>query len=739
MNVRKNETKGLKMSFRIAIFAWLVTLMTIVIFVLVIIPQQRRTFIQNLHSKANSVAVSLRDVAAGAALNEDFSSIVEASEALLRGDQSLDFLIIVRNDGFAIINEQEGWRVDTISDDLLLPEKRDALGAIQKVSLLDKRAYHYAQPFDYSGIEWGWIHVGLSLQEYDQSVKKMYINTMLIALVCIIVSFFLSLIYAKKLVRPIHRLRDVVQKVADGNLSVRAEAFHHDELGDLGDSVNIMIESLLHRDRIMESVRFAGQQLLLKEKWEDALPDILCKIGQATNVSRVYVFENYLDAENRLHCSHFDEWVAPGVDTQLDNPLLQNISYSDIYLESWVKQLSAEQYIHGIVADMSDEEKVMLVPQGILSILVVPIFFEGSWWGFLGLDDCKEEKLWTDADRDSLCAIADLLGATNSRQVYQKALLESKATLERRVNERTQELQDQVQAKEKALLDLATAQSSLLEMSRSAGMAEVATGVLHNVGNVLNSVNVSCTLIRDQLRESRLGNVSKVAALLAEHEGDLPRFLSDAPQGRHIPAYLHSLGTALEEEHQALSIEAESLHERMDHIKEVVTMQQGYGRVLGVKETIAPEQLMEDALMLNSGALARHNITVQRLYEPTPPLSIDKHKVLQILLNLINNAKYACDANDEDEKIITLRIFVSGPDSLSMQVNDNGTGIAPENMTRIFQHGFTTRKTGYGFGLHSGALAAKDLGGTLTAHSDGAGLGASFTLELPVESRSDKQ
>ncbi len=737
MNVLGGKTKGLKISFRIAIFAWLVTLMTVGLFVLVIIPQQRRTFIETLHSKANSVAVSLRDVAAGAALNEDFASIVMASETLLRGDQSLDFLIILRNDGFAIINEQNSWRVETVADALLLPERREVFGSIRKIPLLDRRVYHYAQPFDYSGIEWGWIHVGLSLQGYDESVREMYINTLLIALICIFFSFLLSLIYAKRMVRQIHHLREVVRKVADGNLTVRAEAFHQDELGDLGDSVNIMIESLHRRDRIMEGLRFAGQELMSKDSWEDGIADILRTIGQATKASRAYIFENHRDEANRLLCSQRYEWTAPGIKAELHNPLLQNLSYSDFGLKHLVEELSAEQTVHGLLSDMRLEEQDILAPQDVLSIILVPIFFEGVWWGFLGLDDCKTKRIWSDTDRESLRALADLLGATNSRQLFQKALIESKATLEQRVDERTQELQDQVQVKEKALLDLAAAQSSLLEMSRSAGMAEVATGVLHNVGNVLNSVNVSCTLIRDQLRESRVANVSRVAALMTEHKEDLPRFLSEEPRGRQIPAYLGSLGSALEEEYQTLSREAESLHERMDHIKEIVTMQQGYGRVLGIEETISPQRLMEDALMLNSGELLRHSITIERDYGATAPLLVDKHKVLQILLNLINNAMYACDGKEEGEKIITLRIFLSGPDRLSMQVNDNGTGIAPENLTRIFRHGFTTRRNGYGFGLHSGALAAKDLGGSLTVRSEGPGLGASFTLELPLQSRSD--
>lgn len=323
------------------------------------------------------------------------------------------------------------------------------------------------------------------------------------------------------------------------------------------------------------------------------------------------------------------------------------------------------------------------------------------------------------------------LQLAEARRHDQEELLEAKANLEQRVEERTKELQDQVFAKEKALAQLATAQSSLLELSRAAGMAEVATGVLHNVGNVLNSVNVSCNLIMNQVRESRIGNIARVAGLIAGSGADLGRFLTDDPRGRQIPAYLTSLSSVLMEEQQLILRETEALQQRIAHIKEIVTMQQSYGRVSGVLETIAPEQLMEDTLKLSAGALSRYEISVERQYRDVPPITVDKHKVLQILLNLINNAKYAC-AGLEKEKIITLRIFCSGPDRLSMQVSDNGRGIPSENLTRIFQHGFTTRKSGHGFGLHSGAIAAKGLGGSLSAHSDGLGLGATFTLDLPI-------
>ena len=161
-------------------------------------------------------------------------------------------------------------------------------------------------------------------------------------------------------------------------------------------------------------------------------------------------------------------------------------------------------------------------------------------------------------------------------------------------------------------------------------------------------------------------------------------------------------------------------------------MQQSYAKIVGVTEKIKVTDLVEDALRLNSGTLARHEVELAREYDPQlPEVIVERHKVLQILVNLIRNAKYACDESGRREKRLVVRV-TRGNGCINISTTDNGVGIAPENLTRIFNHGFTTRKDGHGFGLHSGALAAKEMGGTLVVHSDGPGKGASFTLSLPL-------
>ena len=282
---------------------------------------------------------------------------------------------------------------------------------------------------------------------------------------------------------------------------------------------------------------------------------------------------------------------------------------------------------------------------------------------------------------------------------------------------------------------LAQMHQQLLEVSRQAGMAEVATSVLHNVGNVLNSVNVSCSLIADKVRASRVANLAKAVALLHEHAGDLGAFLTEDPKGRQLAAYLASLADHLNTEQNDLLQELQSLAHNVDHIKEIIAMQQGYARVVGVVESLPVVDLVEDALRLNAGAMERHHVKVIREYFEVPPILVDKHKVLQILVNLIRNAKYALDDRGHADKRLVLQVGMNGNNMVKISVIDNGVGIPPENLTRIFEHGFTTRKEGHGFGLHNGALVARELGGTLAAHSDGLGKGARFALELPRRPR----
>jgi signal transduction histidine kinase len=295
--------------------------------------------------------------------------------------------------------------------------------------------------------------------------------------------------------------------------------------------------------------------------------------------------------------------------------------------------------------------------------------------------------------------------------------------LEQRVAERTAEL-DQVHRQ-------------LLETSRHAGMAEVATGVLHNVGNVLNSVNVSANVIKERVGRSRVGNLSKASGLMESHRDDLATYLTSDEKGKMLPNYFALIAKELGEENAAILEELAALGRGIEHIKEVVQTQQDFAKNSTFRQPADPAALIEAALHINLISLEKHRIEIVREVQHLGEVEIDKHKILQVLINLISNAKNALvNSEHKGARRLTVRLWATdqGPKRrLRFEVSDSGIGIARENLAKIFTHGFTTRSSGHGFGLHASANAAREMNGTLTALSEGEGRGATFILEVPVE------
>jgi PAS domain S-box-containing protein len=290
-----------------------------------------------------------------------------------------------------------------------------------------------------------------------------------------------------------------------------------------------------------------------------------------------------------------------------------------------------------------------------------------------------------------------------------------------------------ITSRKNAELRLGEMHRTLMDISRQAGMAEIATGVLHNVGNTLNSVNISTGLVMDQLRKSRLGGLDKANALLSEHVAQLATFLTQDPQGQRLPDYLSALCSQLHQEHEAMLKEMRSLSDSVEHIKAIVSMQQKHAHATGTEEEVPVPQLIDEALRLHAISFGRLGIHIERDYADVSPLMVDRHRLLQILVNLLSNARDALSASAAPDKRMIISVHPATEDRrLRIQVTDNGTGITQENLPRLFAQGFTTKKEGHGFGLHISALAAMEMKGRLTCTSPGPGQGATFTLEVPM-------
>ncbi|QRN99170.1 AAA family ATPase [Archangium violaceum] len=361
---------------------------------------------------------------------------------------------------------------------------------------------------------------------------------------------------------------------------------------------------------------------------------------------------------------------------------------------------------------------------GARSVLCLPLLRQERFSGVLYLENDLAADAFSPARLTLLEHLASqaAISIENARlyedvQRARAELRQANEELEQRVEERTRELEQ--------------AQTRLVDTAREVGMTEVASNVLHNVGNVLTSAVVNLEVMRKAVGSLRVGRLRQAAALLVEQRENLAEFLTTNVRGRHLPDYLTALGEELGNDQMRLVEDMEVMSRHVEHIRAIIQVQQTYARSSLMTEECELAQLIDDALRIQMGASQRHGVTVHRELEVVPRVKVDKHKVLQILINIISNARHALEAKSEGSRNLWVKLRADGPVA-RIQVVDDGVGITPEVKGKLFSHGFTTRKDGHGFGLHSSALAAQLLNGRLSIDSDGPGRGAVSTLELPL-------
>jgi len=243
---------------------------------------------------------------------------------------------------------------------------------------------------------------------------------------------------------------------------------------------------------------------------------------------------------------------------------------------------------------------------------------------------------------------------------------------------------------------------------------------------------VGASVARDAVKALPVEGLTRAVGLINDNSARLAEYLAADPVGRKLPDYLRKLGTTLSEEKQAILDNIDQLSAHLEHMKKIIAAQQSYAKVNGMTEVCTLEEIAETALSISEAALRGANIEVVRDYEKVPPVLVDQHQIMQIVVNLVSNAKHALEESTQQNR--QLKVAIARVDGgVRIEVRDNGIGIAAENLPKIFSHGFTTKKTGHGFGLHNCANAAQQMDGSLTAYSDGPGKGASFVLRIPVE------
>ena len=751
---------------RTSLLSWLITLSTLAIFVTASVPGQKRDLLDGLKSKARGITSSLQEGMASAAVNEDYSSVVDQCVHELAGDRAVQHVVITKNDGFSLIIERSGWRIEQLGP-YWRPAERALTGGVEVVPVFRRRVYHFAIPFDYSSIQWGWIHVGLSLDGYDRSVASVYQRTGVLAVLCTTLSLCASVVYAKQLVRPVFRLQTAVQRIAEGDLSARAAGGSAAEIESLAQAFNTMADSLVQRDRILESVRFTAQRFLSAAGWQSVVLEVLTKIGLAAHAGRVFILESHPGEHGEPVGTVLYEWTAPGIPCASCAAEKAGVRWVS---GDWALRLSL-----GDVVTLHSPDLERRMPNSLndpappKSSILVPIEVAGEWFGVLGFDDYRRDREWSEGERDSFRSAAGMLGAAITRQQAQeyvdnilRSMGEALVVLDpelriRRVNPSALRLFDysqeeligrpasdvivegQVQGLRGAVeRSYRTKSGKLIPVLFSA--AELRTGQGSLEGYVC---------LAQELTEIKRIQAELVGARDAAQEANRAKSMFLAKMSHELRTPLNAIigySQMLREdylgpEQEEVSADMEKIERSGQLLLGIINDILDLSKIEAGRETVKP-QVVDVALVLQDVCnavrpLARQQGNVLEIDCPEHARLVyaDLSKFRQSLLNLVNNA---CKFTEHGRVSVAVnRVRNAQGDWTEVHVSDTGIGIAPEHLGKLFQpfsqvDGSATRKhNGTGLGLAISRKFCQMMGGDITVASV-AGRGSRFSIRLPA-------
>jgi PAS domain S-box-containing protein len=591
------------------------------------------------------------------------------------------------------------WDVTNGNDKVVLSEGRRDVAFDSKAPALkeprwalaaDGRTETWTVPLVMGAASHPWVfHLGFHADQVRANTQRTVLTNIGLASAISVLLLFLSFLFTRKLLTPLHLLTAAASELDRGNLDVSLPEGDRDEIGRLISAFRSMVRSIRDRDA---SIRKHVQSLqTAHDSLEIRVEDRTRELTSAAESLKA----------NEARMRAIIEHAADGIITVDEAGLI------DVF------NPTAER-IFGYGAGELVGKSIQPLLAGGFSIDT-----EGRLAG--GPHDEHEPP-----DRRS----GEIVGRKKSGEEFPLHIALSEVQLgSRRLH--TAIVRD-VSEQKKVEAERSLMNERLVEASRWAGKAEVATAVLHNVGNALNSVNTSAAVLAGMVESLSVPGLVKASRLIDAHADDLGRYLSEDPAGRHLPAYVSELSRVLEAERESALAELSALLLNIEHIKAIVRMQQTHARAkVDITRDVAVQDVVEDALKVCGSSLRRHGIALHREYGEPTRMTTDRHKVIQILVNLLGNAKDALVDSERDHRSIVVRIGAESDSYVTVSVIDTGCGIAKEDIDKIFSYGFTTKTEGHGFGLHSSAVTAIELGGSLVAESEGPGRGATFILKVP--------
>ena len=544
------------------------------------------------------------------------------------------------------------------------------------------------------------MHASIKQAE-DEFLKETTLTLTLmvvLGLVGLAAGFFVTRRQAATITQPLAKLTSATDSIASGDYSVEVEVRSGDELETLASSFNLMAKDL---DRSYADLQTKNRQLLeARNELEDLNRHLEEKVEERTR--------QLAESESK-----FRTLFEKSADAIL-------VSDEEVFLDCNPAMLT-------MMGMGAKDELLALTPEAIAPTTQP----DGT------PSTAKLHEIHQLAQKEGSRQFEWVFKKLDSEEFHTEVVATSFVLNEKQVLHMViRDISERKSTEEKLRLT----QQKLVETAHGAGMAEIATGVLHNIGNILNSVNISTEEIFNTLKASKLRGLVKANEMVARHRDDYAAFFANHPKGKLIPGYFNSLGEAMKEEHELMVDEVQALTEKVSMMRDVISTQQSYAKATLYTEEVSISDLVEDALKLQQAALLKQGVNIIKKYDYTPRCSVPKVKLVHVLTNLIKNAKEAMrDVDSEVEQEMVLEIRERHPGQVDIVLTDNGCGIKPVNLEKIFNHGFTTKDEGHGFGLHTCANFMTEMGGSLVAESEGLGHGSVFTVTFPLVCKGPKQ
>ncbi len=534
----------------------------------------------------------------------------------------------------------------------------------------------------------GMVRIAYTTRRIDDASKQfLYYSLISSSVLIIFLACCIYIVFKQGALRPIRLLADGAKRIVAGNFEEKVKFFTNNELGQLTLSFNDMMDRL--KESIAEKDTAISQMVELNKDLESRVIERTRKL--ADSEARVCAIVSAApEAIIALDENKFIDSINPAAESIFNMTPNNMVS---MHSSELISKQDSLRFSHIIQSVGSNGAELSADHEGHVHELQGKRF-DGHCFPM----ELVVNSMIYDTKKMYICIMRDV---TKRKEIE---------------------------------ISLAEAQHKLMESAHQAGMAEIATGVLHNIGNILNTVNISGEQIIKIIKSSKVSGLMKANALLDQHLDCLDDYLVNDPKGKVLPQYYLKLGKMIQDEIYQIDEEATTLISKINMMKDVIRTQQNYAKGGFLAEHCALTLLIEDAIAIQQQPLHQADVNLRRNYLFEGQCIIHKSKLIQVITNLIKNGKEAIQLNDfqNKPKELTLETRDNHDGTASLLVTDDGVGILDENIKKIFNHGFTTKADGHGFGLHMSANSMTEMQGSLSVTSPGKNKGATFIITVPI-------